>query len=391
LGLSSTFSSDYDTTQFLTNHATDTAVVCVENTSVNHLVAQKRSITGASIDGGRTVMEAVAQTYGQDLPLANCNMSTNGYLEPGDRADVPDYARAEIITDPRLLAVATHGSRGIREAPAQPLVDRARSIREQLEDNSAFAGRHAASGLRQRYLDLRRRLGRDLEQADLITKLMLFQESAITPLSDFGLQPSPELDRLSAVFPRILSDPLQAQAALAFLLARYDVSCTVTFGPNLEPNVGDDGTFTDTPIAFDFSHTDHILTQNVMWSRILGAADGLISLLKSQPYGTGTMWDRSMVYIASDFGRSKNRPPGAQTFGSGHDLNNGNIFVSPLLRGNRVYGGVDTATCRTFGFDPSTGEPDRNAEIREGHLYSLVCQALGIDFTGRYDMSGLLK
>lgn len=391
LGLPGLFESSYDTTQFLARHAADTAVVCVENTSVNHVVAQKRAITGAGIDGGRTIMEAVAETHGSALPLASCNMASGGFIEPGDRSDVPDHARAEIINDPRLFAVATHGARGVQGAPAQSLIERARGVRERLDDASPFGERFTTSALRQRYLDLRRRLGPQLEQADLITKLMLFQNSPAIPLEKFGLESSPELDKLRETFPLLTEDRLQSQAALAFLLARYQVSCALAMGPGFEPNFLPDGTIADTPIAFDFSHSDHIVTQNVMWSRVLMATDGLISLLKSQPDGDGTLWDRSLIYIATDFGRSKDRPAGAQSFGTGHHLNNGNILVSPLLRGNRVYGGVDPNTCLTHGFDPKTGDPDTGAIMREGHLYSLVAQALGVDFTGRHDMSGLIR
>ena len=391
LGRPGLFANEYETSDFLAAHGEDSAVVCVENTSVNHVVAQKRAITGAGIDGGRTIMEAVAETYGASLPLANCNMASGGFIEPGDRSDTPDYARAEIISDPRLFAAATHGSRGLPEAPEPSLIERARAAREKLEDVSAFGQRFSTSQLRQRYLDLRRRLSPSLEQADLITKLMLFQSSSAIPLADFGLQSSPELDRLQDAFPQLVEDRLQSQAALAFLLARYDISCAITLGPGFEPNFRSDGTIIDTPIAFDFSHNDHVTTQNVMWSRIMMIADGLISLLKSQADGDGTLWDRSLIYIATDFGRSKDRPAGQQAFGTGHHLNNGNLFISPLLRGNQVYGGVDPDSCLTFGFDPATGNADPASEIREGHLYSLICQAMGVEFTGRHDMSGLAR
>jgi uncharacterized protein (DUF1501 family) len=129
----------------------------------------------------------------------------------------------------------------------------------------------------------------------------------------------------------------------------------------------------------------------MMWGRMMSVVDGLIELLKEVPHGDGSMWDQSLVYVATDFGRSKERPSGSLDFGSGHHLNNGSLFISPLLRGNRVYGGVDPDTCLTYGFDGATGEPDREVVMREGHLYSLVCEAMGIDFEGKQDMSGLVR
>jgi uncharacterized protein (DUF1501 family) len=132
-----------------------------------------------------------------------------------------------------------------------------------------------------------------------------------------------------------------------------------------------------------------------MWRRMMQVVDGLVTLLKEEDYlgdaGLGPMWDRSLVYLATDFGRTKERPSGSLSFGTGHDLSNGNVLVSPLLRGGRVYGGVDPATVKTYGFDPTTGEPDPSRVMREGDVYSLVAQALGVDFEGRTDMSGLVR
>ena len=103
------------------------------------------------------------------------------------------------------------------------------------------------------------------------------------------------------------------------------------------------------------------------------------------------MWDRSLIYIATDFGRDQRRPEGSETFGSAHGPNNANLLVSPLLQGNRVFGGVDPTTCLTYGFNTRTGEPDRNVELKEGHWYSAIAQALGIDFPGRHNMSAVVR
>jgi len=389
------FQSDYDTTELVRKHHRDMCVVTVEGTSVNHVVAQKRAITGAGIDGGRTLMEAMAMHQGEGLLLPNCNMGSGGYAEPGSRPDVPAAARSEVIADPALYAVATHGFAGLPRAPGAAAVAQARGVREQLDERSAFAQRHAGSALRRRFLSLRRDVMPRLESEDLIHRLLLIQSSEGLPLEDYGLgltaAQNAELTRLLEIFPRLGEDSLQAQAALGFLLARNGTTSAVTMGPSFAPNFLDDGTIPDTPIAFDFSHNDHVSSQNVMWSRLSMMIDGLVTLLKEAPHGDGSMWDRSLIYVATDFGRSKNRPRGSLTFSSGHHLNNGNLLLSPLLRGNRVYGGVDPSTCLTYGFDPLTGDPEPETVMREGHLYSLVCQAMGIDLPNGYDMSGLLR
>jgi uncharacterized protein (DUF1501 family) len=121
-----------------------------------------------------------------------------------------------------------------------------------------------------------------------------------------------------------------------------------------------------------------------MWSRVLRVVDGLVDLLKAEPDGAGgTLWDRSLVYIATDFGREKFRPADAPTYGTGHHLNNGVVMVSPLLKGGRVYGGVDPATLLTFGFDPTTGAPAPGTLMREGDVYAVIAAAMGVDYAGR--------
>ncbi|MCB9598097.1 MAG: hypothetical protein H6719_35615 [Sandaracinaceae bacterium] len=389
------FQSRFEQAQLVRNHYRDMCVVTVEGTSVNHVIAQKRAMTGAGIDGGRTLLEAMAMTHGEDLLLPNCNMANGGYLEPGDRADVPARMRSEIIADPVLYSVSTHGYAGLPSAPSADAIEQARGVRDRLDDASAFSRRHAASALRSRYLELRRDVLPQLEGQDLIHRLLMIRSSEAFPLDEYGLgldaEQNAQLERLLTVFPDLASDQLQAQAALGFLLARNGLTSAVGLGPSFAPNFLPDGRIPDTPIAFDYSHTNHVAAQNVMWSRVSMAIDGLVTLLKETPHGDGSMWDRSLVYVATDFGRTKERPRGSLSFSSGHHLNNGNLFLSPMLKGNRVFGGVDPATCLTYGFDPLTGDPAPGTVMREGHLYSLVAQALGIDFAGRYDMSGLIR
>lgn len=398
LRLPGPFTSSFDQVELVRAHGEDMLVATVENTSVNHVVAQKRAMTGAGIDGGRTLLEAMAMTHGTDRLFPAVNLATGGYLEPGDRADVPDWARAEVVNDPLLFAASTHGSRGLFQlddphAPSDALIRRAREARERLEEVSPFGARAGVSAMRARYLELRRALLPRIEDAGVIDQLLLV--SSGLGLEPYGLRPSPAIEEMGLLerFPDLFEDRLQAQTALAYLLAREGLSSAIAWGPGFAPSFLRDGTITDTPIAFDFSHNDHVTAQNVMWSRLAMSLDGLVRLLKDTPTEDGTLWDRSLIYVATDFGRERVRPAGAVSgFGTGHHLSNGNLFLSPLLRGNRVLGGVSTATAVTEGFDPVSGERTAGQnQVREGHLYSLVCQALGIDFAGRIDMSAAVR
>ena len=388
------FGSDYEIADFVTRYRDDMLVRTVENTSVSHLVAQHRAMTGDNVDGGRTIAEAAAMVYGGNLPLPNCIMATGGFGDAGASAEVPDRARSVRIDDPNRFALSTHSSRGVVGAPPENELRRAKKGRSRLETRSPFSRQYPHSAARKRFLDLREGASAEIEAAGLIDKLLLLQNTPETPLHDLGLMPSPLLEQMLAVFPSLGQDPLDAQAALAFVLARFGISRSVTFGPSFIPEIDRNraGVF-GTPLAFDYSHTNHLIGQNVMWCRLMRAIDGLITLLKNQRHGDGSMWDRSLIYVATDFGRTKEIPAGGNLFNysSGHGLNNGNLLISPRLRGNRVYGGIVADTCKTYGFEPKTGDPEPGRLMSTGHLYSLICQALDIDFPGRYDMSGLVR
>jgi hypothetical protein len=195
-----------------------------------------------------------------------------------------------------------------------------------------------------------------------------------------------------AVFPNFAKDPLHAQAALAFLLLKYRVSVTVTLGPNFSFVYDDSGAVTsglpensvlNPPLAFDFSHQGHRSGQAVVWSRLYTIIDGLIRLLSAEDFGDGTtLWDRTLIYVATEFGRQKNRPEGAEDWGTGHDLNNGVALFSPLVPGNTLLGGVNPDTGLTFGFDPRTGNPDPSREMAEADIFSGILGALNIDTSG---------
>lgn len=89
-----------------------------------------------------------------------------------------------------------------------------------------------------------------------------------------------------------------------------------------------------------------------------------------------------MIYVANDFGRSKQRPPGAEQLGTGHDLNDGALILSPLANGGRLLGGIDPNTGITYGFDPATGAPARGRQMTEAEIYAGTAQALGVSLDG---------
>ncbi|HEU4537967.1 MAG TPA: hypothetical protein VFS00_27795, partial [Polyangiaceae bacterium] len=91
---------------------------------------------------------------------------------------------------------------------------------------------------------------------------------------------------------------------------------------------------------------------------------------------------RTVIYVATDFGRTKRRPNGAAEFGSGHDLNNGYVLLSPLVPGGRVLGGVDPQTGLTYGFDPDSGRPEPGRTAGEKEIYAGLLHALGVDTAG---------
>jgi uncharacterized protein (DUF1501 family) len=376
---------------FVRRHGADTAVFCHDVTSVNHNVAQARSLNGAGANAGRTLMEAMALRYGGGLHLPSCNMGTDGFIEHGSDPSLPVRARHEAITSPLLFATGTHGFRGLPELPRAALIARARAARERLDQASVFARTFEKSPLIRQYLAQRRFGVNTLEQADLIEKLLLLDPGQ----GGAAVAPGPLAQQLLTRLPSIARHDVHAQLALGFLLAYHGVSTSVTFGFRSDPVITQQEGVITAPIAFDYSHSSHRITQSVMWGNLLSVLDTLITLLKEYDYlgdpALGKMWNRSLIYVATDFGRTKTRPSGAGQWGSGHDLNNGSLIVSPLVRGNRVYGGVDPKTCLSYGFDPQTGAPDRGRVLEEGAVYGAIAHALDIRYAGRADCPALLR
>jgi hypothetical protein len=304
---------------------------------------------------------------------------------------VPAWARAELVNSPALFPLSTDPVRGLLGTPARAEVDRARAVRTKLDQASPFASAHAASALRRRYVELRDTLSTNLMNANLISKLMVIPDASTglpggLRLHERDLESSPDGQKIWSAFPNVMTDAMHAQGALAFLAAKMGVSSVVTLSPGATVYLPD-GMVLGTPIGFDYSHVDHVIGQNVMWSRLGALVDGLITLLKSEPLGSGSMWDRSFIYVATEFGRSKRKEGGT----SGHELNNANLFISPMVKGNRMFGGIDPTNMMFYGFDRRTGEPAKGTMMREADLYSLVAHAFDVQFEGRTDMSAVFR
>lgn len=381
---------------FVRAHHGDTAVITTERTSVNHAVGQRRAITGNEAWNGRTLQELVALEYGAGFALPNVHLSSGtGYTSRGTDGSLPTWAFGEPISDPGLWPLSLDGVKGLGRTLERGMVDRARRYRNQKLDPESRFGRVFGQSPRLQHWDhLRGEPQARIEALGLMDKLMLFPDSEKFPLHEYGLQGSPDIARIRERFPRYHLDPFEAQAAMAFLLLKNRVSVTVTLDPSFNVVINEEAsgsgrgglppeTILNPPIAFDFSHQGHRSVQALMWNRIYHIADGLISLLKEEEYKDGeSFWDRTMIYIATDFGRSKTRPAGSDEFGSGHHLNNGVAVISPLVKGDQILGGVDPDTGLTYGFDLNTGEPDKGRHTQEAEVFGGLLGALGVDTTG---------
>lgn len=371
-----------DQNPFVNKHKADMLVAASTGTSVNHVIAQKRSITGNGAWKGRTLQECVALQYGSTYPIPNVNMGVQGYLERGSDDELPAYCYAENVTQPALWPLGLSGSKGIKGAPDAELIAMARKLRnEKLDPESVFARTFAKSPRLSRWYEQRSTQQDKLEAADLITRLNILPNTAQIPLNEYGLSSSPDAQRLQGLFPNFFNDPFEGQAALAFLLLKYRVSVSVTIGPSFNVVLAGNQ-LGNPPLAFDYSHNAHRATQAFMWGKILSVADRLIDLLKAEPLDATSglsMWDRSLIYVATDFGRTRARQGGNTGFGTGHDMNNGFLMLSPMLKGNTLLGGVNKNTAYTYGFDPETGVADPMKTLsNERDIFAGMLHAMGV-------------
>lgn len=369
-----------DQSFFVKKHKDDMMVVTTLNSSVNHEASQRRVMNGNGAWDGRTIPEAVAMQYGKGLPVANLNMGAGGYGFAGVYNELPDYARQLSVTDPVYWPLGLHASAGIADIPTTDLIELARDVRDKrLEPQSNFYRTFKDSPAIGQWLNDRNQRLKEFEEVNLIEKLFF------TPNKQFNL--NPENQRLVEMFPNYHQDRLDAQAILGFLAITKGVSCAVTLGPSFAASGQSLKKIFNPPIAFDFSHTDHRGIQAMMWNRILVVADKLIDLLKQTEFNPATgesFWDRTMLYIASDFGRDQIRPSKtAKFFPSGHHLNNGSVILSPMVKGNTILGGIDPKTALTYGFHTETGAPAKERNTSELELYAGILHSLGIDTNGR--------
>jgi len=373
----------FDQYGFVRRHRDHLLAVPMTASSVNHETAQHRAVTGDGAWLGRTLQEAVAAHHGVTDPLPNVLLSTgSGFVRPGTDASLEDRYRGELAPDPRRWPLSLDRAAGIPGADRRALAH-ATALRDELDARTPFSRTFGATPILERFRALRSGRREALEAADLVSKLLLIDGD----LAAHGLVRAPEADALTARFPDLQDDPQFVQAALAFLLIKHRVSSSVTLGPG-SANVfleRSDGAIDlrQLTLGFDASHTDHYAAQAWMWHRTFTLVDHLIELLASEPYDEhDSLWDHTLIYVATEFGRHRARPREATTFATGHDANNGVILLSPMLPGNRVLGGVDPATLHTYG--------PGGVALDASHVYALVLDALGVPAPGLPDVSRLL-
>ena len=370
--------------QFMEKHKSYLMVPTVTGSSVTHEVAQHRSLTGNDAWRGRTLQEAMALEYGQDMLLPNVNAAVDGYARNGLDNNLAASVYSEIVADARTWSLGLHGHNGIKNSPDPRVIEEALKLREDLEKGSTFAKTFAESPQLSSWYAQRERQT-SIEAQDLLTSLSVIQNGTQYPLNEYGLASSPEINRLLEVFPNLLVDPLEAKAALAFLLIKNGLSASVTIAPTAEIITSRTGELINLIFGFDNSHNDHRSTQGFMWNRVMRIADGLITLLDEEEFdaSTGeTFWDRTLIYCATDFGRSRERKDAEEVFGTGHDLNNGNFILSPMVKGNQVLGGVDSNSGMTFGWNTATGAPEMGKQNTEAEFFSALLDVLEISTNG---------
>lgn len=382
------YQADHSTMQspFANKHRDRMLVATHTGTSVNHSVAQKRSITGNGAWNGRTLQEAVAIEYGAGLALPNVTMGSLGFRADGDDDSIAPEARAEPVAAPERWPLSLDGVAGVENHPDRDVVELARSLRnDKLDPDSAFWGSFQLSERLKRWQTQREESLPQIESAELLAKLNFGLPSADLPEFDPA-----DMAALQNAFGFLGQDPLQSQAALAYLLLKHGISVSVTLSPNWglvpHPGTGMGGPVVlNPPLSFDYSHTQHRNTQGIMWQRMLDTIDSLVDLLQGaeHPQCPGeTMMDHTLIYLATDFGRTKTHQPGLTEWGSGHELNNGSLIVSPLVPGNTVLGGVEPTTGMTYGWDPATGGQLPDEVTPERTLYAGILQAIGVDTSG---------
>jgi len=372
--------------EFVRRHGGEMLVYTHRASSVNHPVAQTRVLNGDRAWLGRTIPEAVAAHHGRNFPLANVNMAMSGFAEHGSDPSLPTWARAISVTDPWMFPLALSAQEGLSRPWAADEVARMRGYRSRLvEAQSDLLRSNADDPMWSQWRENRERL-KLLEAASAIEKLNINPSTDERPFDDYGLPTTPDLSRLQSAFPRLTQDPFEAQAALAFLLLKHQLSVSVTI--SVAPQQLRIGTeIINAGSAFDAAHGIHRPNQALMWTRMLVVADRLIALLESEPYGSSgeTLWDRTVMFLPTEFGRGQYRVQNDVLFGTAHDLEGAQVLVSPLVNGGKILGDVDRSSGRLWGFDPESTtnivDPSRSG-IREKDTYAGVLHLLDVPTPG---------
>jgi hypothetical protein len=373
--------------RFMTKRRHQLTVATVTAGSITHPIGQHRAMTGGGAWRGRTIAEAFAagSASAENVAIPNVNMASAGFQQAGTDPSLDARVRQESIVAPSEWFLGLHGSRGIRGAPRSELIDLARRTRdERLEPLSEFVRDHATTKALSSWALRRGRAQHELEALDLITKLCFTEGSGVGSLSDYGLSASPEAGSVRHAFPRWAHDPLESQAALAFLLLRHRVSAAVTIGPGYETVVLPSGEVLNPSVSFDSAHTRSRPVHAAMWGRVLGVADRLIDLMEQTVVDSATgetLWDDCVMYFVGEFGRETTRPDDALVFGTAHHPRSAILLASPILTGNRLLGGVDPNDLGTYGFDLANGSPMPETMVREDQMFAGVLTALGIDLS----------
>lgn len=390
VGWSLPIGNGYSQMSFLESHHQNMAVIAHEAKTLDRGAAARQVMTGNGVNNGRTLAEHIAAAYRGRYTLPNVSMATTDFAAPGTDPYLNDSARAELIADPLMFAFATHGFAGLSHQPSAAKVQLERQLRLSLEKNSKFYQENSSHPTVTRYLYNREVIMTSLEKNRLMMNLLI-DGSADERYRRHGLKMSAEMATLRRQFSQLGSDPFEAQMALAFLLAKRGLTNVVTVAPGTNVVLSADGKSANTaPMGFNWSHTDHRGGQNSMWSYVLKNVDGLIQLLKGTDVdgdpANGKMWDKSVIYITSDFGRDR-----VSQGGSERHTNNAHLIVSPLVNGNRVYGSFDENTGLIGGFNPSTGEPESWRKITAADHYSIVADLMGAPFAGQRSFPCLKK
>lgn len=390
VGWSLPIGNGYSQLNFLQQHHKDMAVIAHDAITLDRDLAARQAMTGNSINRGRTLAEHVASAFRGRFTMPNICMAKGGFAAPGSDLRLSGSARAELISDPLMFAFATHGFAGLSHQPSSAKVQLERQLRLSLEKNSAFYQANQNHPTIKSFQYNRDVIMTSLEKNQLMMNLLI-DGTAKERYGRRGLRMSQEMESLNRHFGQLGSDPFEAQMALAFLLSKRGLTNVCTMSPGADLVLSPDRKKANTaPMGFNWSHTDHRGAQNAMWSYMLKNIDSLIQLLKATDVNgdpaQGKMWERSVIYVASDFGRER-----VQRGGSGLHANNANLLISPLVKGNRIYGAYDERRGTIGGFHPITGAPEPRRSITSADHYSIVAGLMGAPFAGQKTFSALTR